>query len=324
MTKMKWGVAIVAVAVVAAAVAQGAGDAQPEAKLTPALVVAHAAQAGQLAVARAGKRLVSVGDHGVVLTSDDDGEHWQQADKVPFDGLLTSVSFADEQHGWAVGHAGVILHTADGGKTWALQRSDTTTDRPLFAVHFFDAQHGVAVGLWSLVLVTDDGGTTWAEQKLAPPEGARKADLNLLGLFTNLKGEVFAAAERGTVLRSADRGRTWTYLPTGYAGSFWCGTALPDGTLLAGGLRGSLYRSEDDGASWTRIDTHTTSSITALAVQGDQQVTGVGADGLVLHSTDGGRTFEPRLRDDRRSLTGLASVAGQKLLLLSRNGPIAP
>jgi photosystem II stability/assembly factor-like uncharacterized protein len=323
MKKTKWGVALATVAVVAAAVAQGAGEA-PAAELKPALVVSHAVQAGQLAVARAGKRLVSVGDHGVILTSDDEGQHWKQADQVPFDGLLNGVSFADEQHGWAVGHAGVILHTADAGRTWTLQRSDTATDRPLFAVQFFDAEHGVAVGLWSLVLVTEDGGKTWAEQKLAPPEGARKADLNLLGLFTNAKGEVFAAAERGTVLRSADRGHTWTYLPTGYTGSFWCGVALPDGTLLAGGLRGSLFRSEDDGSTWQRIETRTTSSITALAVHGEQHVTGVGADGLVLQSNDGGRTFAPQVRDDRRPLTALAPVAGQKTLLLSRGGPLAP
>lgn len=289
--------------------------------------VAHAQQAELLGVAHAGQRLVAVGDHGVILLSDDAGRQWRQAQQVPFDGLLTSVSFVDERQGWAVGHAGVILHTQDAGQTWQLQRSDTAADRPLFAVHFFDAQHGVAVGLWSLVLVTDDGGKTWAAQTLTPPEGARKADLNLLSLFVNTKGELFASAEKGMVLRSADQGHTWTYLNTGYQGSFWTGTALADGTLVVGGLRGSLYRSGDDGRTWERVDSHTRASITALTTvtqDGQQQVVGTGLDGVLLRSTDGAQTFTATVRDDRRALTGVAVLPDKPLVLLSRSGVVLP
>jgi photosystem II stability/assembly factor-like uncharacterized protein len=303
--------------------AQDSGAPERAEKLRPAQVVAHAAQAGQLSAAVAGKRVVSVGDHGVVLTSDDDGKSWQQADVVPFDGLLTSVSFVDSQRGWAVGHAGVILNTEDGGRKWTLQRSDVSSDRPLFAVHFFDAQNGVAVGLWSLVLVTSDGGKTWRERTLEAPKGARKADLNLLGLFPNSYGELFAVAERGTVLRSKDRGNTWTYHHTGYAGSLWCGVTLHDGALLVGGLRGSLFRSDDDGATWKRLDSGTNASINSLALIDDKEVLGVGADGLLLRSTDGGRTFQAKIREDRRPLTAVLPLTDKKALLLSRAGPVA-
>jgi photosystem II stability/assembly factor-like uncharacterized protein len=305
-------------------------SAQPEAASAPALqsarVVAHASTAELLGAARAGQRLVAVGDHGVILLSEDQGKSWQQARQVPVDGLLTGVSFVDEQRGWAVGHAGVILHTQDGGKTWDLQRSDTGTDRPLYAVHFFDAMHGVAVGLWSLVLVTEDGGKTWAAQTLRPPEGGKKADVNLLGLFANTKGDLFAPAERGMVLRSSDRGKTWSYLKTGYQGSFWTGLAMSDDTLLVAGLRGSLYRSADDGKTWSRIDTHSKSSITALgAREGDRsEVFGVGLDGLLLHSTDNGQSFVAAIRDDRMALTGLALLPAGKRVLLSRAGALLP
>lgn len=310
-------------ACLALAVASGAMAQAPAVPLQPALRVAHASQAGMLAAAWAGDRAVAVGEHGVVLLSDDAGGTWRQAKQVPYDGLLTSVSFVDRARGWAVGHAGVVLATEDGGVTWALQRSDTAADRPLYAVHFFDAQHGVAVGLWSLVLVTEDGGKTWQEQQLVPPEGARKADLNLLGLFANERGELFAAAEKGMVLRSSDRGHHWQYLPTGYAGSFWCGTALPDGALLVAGLRGSLYRSEDDGRTWQRVASGTKTSITALAAGGDE-VLAVGGDGLVLRSTDGGRTFAARSMDQRATLTALLARKGAATLMFSRSGPVAP
>lgn len=308
------------------AVAQAQLDRVAQPSLQSARLVPHASKAEMLGVARAGGRLVAVGDHGVILLGDEQGKVWQQARQVPFDGLLTGVSFVDAKRGWAVGHAGVILHTQDGGQTWDLQRSDTHADRPLYAVHFFDASHGVAVGLWSLVLVTDDGGKTWAAQTLNPPEGDKKADLNLLGLFVNGKGDLFAAAERGMVLRSTDQGKTWSYLNTGYLGSFWTGIALPNDTLLVAGLRGSMYRSANDGRTWSRIETHSKSSITALGMRdGDRgEVVGVGLDGLLLHSTDNGRSFVTTTRDDRLSITGLAQLPAGKLLLLSRGGPLQP
>ncbi|MEJ8845492.1 WD40/YVTN/BNR-like repeat-containing protein [Variovorax rhizosphaerae] len=302
-----------------AACAQAPVDGAPSA-LVPAQRVAHALKAEMLAIASAGPRFVAVGDHGVVLLSDDAGKAWRQAKSVPVDVKLNSTSFVDGKQGWAVGHRGVILHTQDGGDTWVVQRMAAQEDRPLFAVHFFDAGHGVAVGLWSLVLVTEDGGKSWKEQKLAPPPGGKTADLNLLSLFADSKGRLIATAEKGMVLVSEDQGHAWRYVETGYKGSFWTGVAA-DGAWVVGGLRGSLYRSTDDGAHWDRIDTGSTSSITGLAARG-KQVLAVGLDGLVLHSNDGGSHVKPEIREDRLSLTAAALLPDGKALLLSRNGPV--
>lgn len=286
-----------------------------------AVRVPHATQATMLASVRAGSRIVAVGDHGIVLLSDDSGKSHRQAKAVPTDVTLTSVSFVDDRHGWAVGHWGVVLRTTDGGETWTLQRTDAQQDRPLFAVHFFDGQHGVAVGLWSLVLVTQDGGGHWEAVEMPIPDGSKKADFNLLGLFADAKGHLFAPAERGMVLRSDDQGHHWSYLATGYKGSFWTGIATPDGKLFVAGLRGSLYRSADDGRTWSRIDTRSKSSITALVIDGSQ-VVGVGLEGLVLHSSDGGASFTPEVRDDRLSLTTATIGPDGQAVFYSRQGVV--
>jgi len=306
--------------------AQQAPQAEPNPnapRLVPAVRVAHAGTASLLGATRAGDRLVAVGDHGVVMLSDDGGQTWRQAKSVPVDSTLTSVSFTDARQGWAAGHWGVILHTEDGGESWAVQRSATGEDRPLFALHMLDAQRGVAVGLWSLVLVTEDGGKSWNPVMLTPPEGARKADLNLLSLFATGQGVLYATAEKGMLLRSADQGRHWSYLSTGYKGSFWTGVALPGGELLAAGLRGSLYRSTDEGKSWGRIDSHSESSITQLLAvpgAGGAQVVGVGLDGLRLQSQDGGASFKTEVRPDHLGLTAAVVNAQGRLVLLSKQG----
>jgi photosystem II stability/assembly factor-like uncharacterized protein len=309
-------------AVALAAAAAGlplAALAQPDAgalKPVPAAPVRHAAKAMMLGTAWAGPRAVAVGDHGVVLLSDDQGKSFRQAQAVPLSATLTSVSFVNDKTGWAVGHWGAILRTDDGGEHWALQRLDTHEDRPLFAVRFFDAQHGVAVGLWSLVLVTDDGGKTWTPQTLPPPPGASKADLNLLSLFTDAHGRVYAPAERGMVLVSEDQGHGWRYLGTGYAGSFWAGTALPDGTLVVGGLRGSIYRSGDGGRHWEAADSGGGKSSITGFVAHSAGLLAFGLDGAQLLSKDGGRSFAALPQSaDRVSLTAaLARPAGVPVL----------
>lgn len=313
-------------ALLLAALVPAARAAEAEPQPQPAARVAHAVGARLLAAERAGTRIVAVGDHGVVLLSDDDGRSWRQARSVPLDAQLNAVSFADAQQGWAVGHWGLVLHTADGGETWDVQRQVTQEDRPLFGVHFFDAQHGVAVGLWSLVLTTADGGRSWTPRTLAAPPGARKADLNLYGLFAGPRGELYAASERGTLLRSADRGLSWSYIATGYRGSFWTGAGLSDGSVLVAGLRGTVYRSPNGQNDWSRIDSGTSASIPALRAargNGGDRVLAVAVDGTVLRSADGGASFQREAGGTGApALTALVFGSGGQPVLLSRDGPL--
>ncbi|MDR2837183.1 MAG: glycosyl hydrolase [Azonexus sp.] len=289
--------------------------------LHPAEQTVLAAKTMMLAAVTAGKRIVAVGDHGVVLLSDDEGQSWRQARSVPADVMLTAVSFVDAQQGWAVGHWGLILHTGDGGETWTVQRLATDEDRPLFGVHFRDARRGVAVGLWSLILTTDDGGATWRTQTLPPPAGARRADLNLFSLTADRNGNWYAPSERGLVLHSADDGLTWNWLTTGFKGSLWSVAALPDGVLLAAGLRGALYRSVDGGGNWSAVASGASASIIWLAWR-DGKLIGVSVDGEFLSSHDQGASFQRAHSDDRLALTGALISPGGQTVLLSRQGPV--
>jgi photosystem II stability/assembly factor-like uncharacterized protein len=305
------------------AAAQTAGDASTPLKTEPAHAWADPTHSMLLDVAHAGGRIVAVGEHGIVLLSDDGGRSYRQAKQVPASSTLTAVYFADAVHGWAVGQWGVILATVDGGETWTLQRSDTSIDQPLFSVYFKDARHGWAVGLWSLLLVTEDGGHAWKVAKLPPPAGASKADRNLFHIFADRSGTLFIAAEQGMVLRSRDGGATWEYRQTGNKGSLWTGTASADGTVFVGGLLGHLYRSRDGGDTWDAIDSASTGSITALFASGDR-VQGVGLDGFVISGTSTAARFTAHQRPDRAALTGFVVSRSGGEILLSKDGILKP
>lgn len=298
----------------------GAAPVPASLKIQPAEATTAAARAMILSSARAGKRIVAVGNHGVVLLSDADGADFRQATSVPVRSTLTAVFFVDEKTGWAVGQWGVVLRTDDAGESWTLQRHDTSVDQPLFSVFFRDRQRGYAVGLWSLVIATADGGKTWTPVKIPPPPGAKKADRNLLKIFANRMGTLFVAAEQGMILKSYD-GENWSYITTGYKGSFWTGIVLNNGTLLVGGLRGTIYRSADDGRSWREAKSGFKSSITDFAEAGGK-VYAAGLDGVLLESDDGGATFKGSQREDRLPYTALSVNSTGKLVKFSKQGVV--
>ncbi|AOK14757.1 glycosyl hydrolase [Burkholderia cepacia] len=271
---------------------------------------------------RAGRRVVAVGEHGVILLSDDDGRTWRQSQRVPVSATLSAITFADAKHGWAVGQWGAILATDDGGDTWVTQRLDTSVDQPLFSVLFTNARDGIAVGLWSLMLQTHDGGKTWARTTLPKPPGGGKADRNLYHVFADAGQALYIVSEQGMVLKSADGGANWTYLPTGGKGTLWSGVAMPDGRIVVGGLLGSLFESRDGGATWAPLNPRTKSSITDVVATGNGLLA-VGLDGLVLTQRANGESFELAQRADRATLTAALIDARGKPVLFSQDGVLA-
>ena len=97
--------ALICALVAASATEQAPATDQAAAEPVRAAEPARLAAKGLLiALAVAGKRLVAVGDRGIVVLSDDRGASWTQAEHVPSQALLTGVCFLDPQHGVAVGH----------------------------------------------------------------------------------------------------------------------------------------------------------------------------------------------------------------------------
>ncbi|MFZ6845036.1 WD40/YVTN/BNR-like repeat-containing protein [Undibacterium sp. RuTC16W] len=304
----------------AAAIDTVANRPVPGLQIKPARIAAAAQTAMILASATAGERLVAVGERGVIMLSDDAGQSFRQAKSVPISATLTSVHFIDAKNGWVAGHWGAILKTADAGETWQLQRSDVKVDQPIFSIYFQDGQTGWAVGLWSLILKTTDGGISWHSVALPLPSGESKADRNLYSIFPDNQGGLAITAERGAILRSADKGESWIYTDTAYRGSLWAGKVLRDGTWLVGGLRGTILRSTDHGKTWQSSQTGSKSSITGILQEGTGIITAYGLDGVLLTSKDGGATFSTTQRKDQASITTAIISPGGKLIKFSASG----
>jgi len=265
-----------------------------------------------LDVARAGPRLVAVGEWGAVRLSADAGKTW--ADVAPTtEETLTAVQFADALHGIAVGHHGTVIATADGGLDWADRSPDAKSKEPLLGVFFETPQHGFVVGSFGTLLESQDGSRSFR------PRDIGQGDRHLKAIAGTPGGGVYIASEEGVLFCSGDHGRTFRTSSTGYRGSFW-GVAMIEGTVLAYGMRGTIYRSDDDCGSWNAIASGTTAGLSAAAVPSPGHVVIAGADGAVLESSDGGRSFTVVPRSDRAGITAAVAVGPHDVLLFGRGG----
>jgi photosystem II stability/assembly factor-like uncharacterized protein len=242
-----------------------------------------------LAVAKAGSRIVAVGERGIVVLSDDRGASWRQAPS-PVSVTLTMVRFADEKNGVAVGHAGSVLTTTDAGATWRLRldgrslaglaKAAATTpaeqqnaerlladgpDKPFLDVLQWDSKRILAVGAYGLAFYSADGGERWTPwmDRLPNPKAlhwyvARRADNTLL-----------LAGEQGLIAGSNDGGQTFQTMNSPYKGSWFAGELRGGGQIVLGGLRGNVWRSADGGALWGQLASPVPSTITAMAVASD-------------------------------------------------------
>lgn len=281
-----------------------------------------AARSLLLDVVHAGPRLVTVGERGHILYSDDQGQTWVQA-QVPTRQMLTAVQFVDSQHGWAVGHDALILVSQDGGASWSKQFEDLNREAPLLDVWFRDLTTGFAVGAYGTLLITDDGGQHWRD---VSDQLDNEDQFHLNGIASIKDAGLFIVGESGSMFRSGDNGQSWEKLEGPYQGSLFgvIGTAQPS-TLLAYGLRGNLFRSADFGDSWTQIALNAARGplefgLANASLLSDGSLALVGNGGSVLRSTDDGQSFQVFNRPDRVSLAGVTANDQGSLILVGQGG----
>jgi photosystem II stability/assembly factor-like uncharacterized protein len=287
----------------------------------PAATVTRAANSKLSGIAAAGQRLVAVGARGLIIISDDQGVTWSQIES-PVSTDLLDVYFPSASQGWVVGHEGVVLHTADGGKSWTKQLDGRLAEKlftdhfnqlaaagdamaasyldavklnyadgpeqALMDVWFSDDNNGFVVGTFGTILATHDGGKSWESWM----EKVDNPDLLHYNAISGVGQDVFIASERGTVFkldRAADK-----FLPvqTGYAGTFF-NVGGTGSTVIAVGLRGTAYKSDDAGQTWAQIPTGLKVAMTDVRLLKDGRFLLVSLDGRAVVSDKSFANFKP-------------------------------
>ncbi|CAN7763681.1 YCF48-related protein [Cupriavidus necator] len=315
----------------------------------PSKTIPHPEQASMFAIAHVGNRTVSVGRHGVIAYKDQVGKEWQQA-KVPVSNDLVAVSFANERMGWAVGHGGVVLHSADGGATWTMQLdgkgagdgalayyrkhadnlspemrdtvltqaarwADEGTSQPFLDVWFKNESTGYIVGTFNRILRTDDGGKHWIPlvDKIDNP-----GELHFYSVRGN-GDDVYISGESGSVWRWDEHNGKFILVKTPYDGSLF-GLVLTKGVVLAYGMRGSLFRTVDRGATWEKIKTNVRGGIVAGDVSPTGEIIVASQSGDILCSPDNGGSFVQATDTMPTSVAGLLALSAGAYVTVGPRG----
>lgn len=132
---------------------------------------------------------------------------WTQID-IPTQQNLSSVFFVDSLTGWAVGDAGTIIHTIDGGENWILQQSNTEND--IVDVFFLNSNLGWASSFaytsppyGTLLLKTTNGGIDW----LTEPYPEENIFINCILFLDSLNG--WMGGSPHAIVRTIDGGNIW-------------------------------------------------------------------------------------------------------------------
>ena len=225
----------------------------------------------------------------------------------------------NQNAGLAVGVAGTMFETDDGGKDW--RPGTPVTQSALLGVDC-NASWPIAIGQSGTILIRRDG--KWQAAKSG-------TDARLLSVSVNNAGLAFAVGGFGAVLRSADGGQSWE--PIAFDWQELLGDILEPhiydvevsetGVVTIVGEFELVMRSSDGGDTW-EIMHKGDSSIFAIELNDDGSGYAVGQEGKVLHTTDGGNTWEvgsvgsnANLLDVLTDWEGTVHITGIRTLLRS-------
>lgn len=298
--------------------------------LLPATISKKAPSSLLLDIAKAGKRLVAVGERGHIIYSDDKGLSWQQVDS-PTSVTLTAVYFPTPEKGWAVGHDGVVLHTDDGGLTWGMQlngfeeiKLNLTHAKMLLSAketEFVDATAEAKEAL--------SGELKELKYQCESMEADYKGGVccdPLLDVWFKDEEEGFVIGAYGLFFHTSDGGVNWT--------PWWDrvnnpdklhlnAIAATDDILYIAGESGILFRSLDDGKSWESLESpYGGSFLGIVASQNDNFVIAFGIGGKMVYSVDRGKSWKLIQTRAGAALSGGIVQENGHALIVSYSGVI--
>lgn len=236
-----------------------------------------------------------------ILATDDGGESWYRQFAPAED--FAAVDMATPSSACAVGDAGTIVRTRDGGGSWASCVSGTS--RALYDVDFVDASYGWAVGDGLTVLRTTDGGVTWIRCTPPSPTWPTRPILGVSFVDRThgwICGPSLIAGDGFSdlyIAKTIDGGSTWTRCDNGpdqsgggddlwdYSGIDFVSTTVG---WVTGGMPGT-HKTTTAAAAWVK---QPASGLTELDFR--DAVRGVGTSkwgGTAQYTVDGGTTWNP-------------------------------
>jgi photosystem II stability/assembly factor-like uncharacterized protein len=298
---------------------------------TPAMKSSKAVESLLLDIERLDSgRLVSVGERGHILYSDDHGKSWAQSN-VPVIVNVIATDFPTATTGWAVGHDGVVLKSTDAGESWTKQfdgfrANEKTLEQMAQAVEELEAQVEAAsdAELEDLEYELEEAQYRLEDAEYDLEAGSTKPYLDVW-FKDDQNGFVIGAY--GQIIKTSDGGENWVNIsskldnPDGFHLNAISETQ--PGTLFIVGEAGIILRSTDSGDSWERVESPYDGSL--FGAVSTRQLNGVlvyGLRGNVYRSSNLGDDWEHIEVNTEQTLNSGSAFKDGTIMLVGNNGVV--
>src|SRR5438552_136949 len=182
------------------------------------------------------------GDNGVLLTSTDLGESFNQTN-IGTTENIRSIYFISPFSGWAACSNGKIFKTNNSGTSWIQQPVPVSYN--LNSIKFTDSLSGAACGNNGVVLITANGGASWNISPVSTGKDLLNVDLK--------SNTMMVSGVDAVVLKSTNLGITWTTIDYNIVTKPDIGglSMVSPNTYYTCGIGGFIRKSINAGSSFT-------------------------------------------------------------------------
>ncbi|MFN3873969.1 MAG: YCF48-related protein, partial [Ignavibacterium sp.] len=206
--------------------------------------------------------------------------------KVPRVDYL-GIHFINKDTGWAVGGLGALIKTTNGGSSWTVSQTNTTT--PILKVRSYNGQVVIASGFGGLILRSEDGGETFIQIT-----SGVTGDLWGLQMLNDTLG--WACGTANSLIKTTNGGQSWQRIFTGgYTSDYWWIDFLTEsyGFIAA---NGKVLRTTDGGNNWEIIQAGDSYPLFTIDLIDSLHIAAAGYGGTGysaknIYSSDGGYTW---------------------------------
>lgn len=234
---------------------------------------------------------------------------WVQQTTLPQVNSLNDIKFINKYLGFAVGNAGTLIKTTDGGNTWLYLNSGYEKD--LNSISFVDSNNGFVGG--NDILNTKDGGKTWSFYSIGQGN-----EIHSLYMVDSLYG--YAVGEYALVLKTIDGGKTWVKTSNAtpyvlYSVYFFnrdtgC-VACSDG----------IYLTTNGGKNWQKSANAIDGYFYSFSFLDSKIGYAIGVRGLIYMTTNGGQNWDA-IKNMNEQLNYITFINRKTAYIFGNNGAI--
>ncbi|MFA5403430.1 MAG: YCF48-related protein [Ignavibacteria bacterium] len=193
--------------------------------------------------------------------------------------FISSISFPNENTGFASGWSSTILKTTNGGTNWAFLSSPVSAS--FSSIYFVDANTGWLVGSNGAIIKTTNSGQIWQVQT------SGTSTLLMLTNFVNAQTG-YVVGYSGVIIKTTNGGNNWFSQNSGVSVNLLSVRFINSETGYVTGDYSRILKTTNGGANWESLVSGIYNNLGKIAITDAYTAYVPATDGTVFKTTNGG------------------------------------